>query len=67
MKPGFSSTEEESGLGEIEIWIGIGELETRDVELETTAMAEAEDVKGNDGSVVISDLGQANLCKRRYG
>ena len=38
----------------------------RDVELETTAMAEAKDVERNDGSIVISDVGEANLCKRRY-
>lgn len=39
----------------------------RDVELETTAMAEAEDVEGDDGPIVVSDVGEANLCERRKG
>ena len=38
-----------------------------DVELETTAMVEAEDVEGNNGTIVGSDVGEANLCKRRNG
>lgn len=39
----------------------------RDVELETTAMAETEDVDGDDGSIVVSDVGEVNLCKRING
>jgi len=59
--PGVARAEEEADLGEVEVRVGVGEGDLRGVELEAACVCESEFVEGDDGPVIGSDLGFADL------
>jgi len=59
--PGVARADEEADLGEVEVRVGVGEGDLRGVELEAACVCESELVQGDDGPVIGSDLGFADL------
>ena len=59
VEPGVEGAEEEAHDGEVEVGVGEGDL--GHVELKAAPVGEPELVKGDDGAVVVSDLGEADL------
>lgn len=61
VEPRFAGAEEETHLRELRIGNRVGVGEPRHVELQAPCVGESELVEGNDGPVVVSDLGDPDL------